>query len=226
MTLTLLPSPCDREAERTKHALDLRQVDLDAGQALHLVERKIDHALGRLGLARYRHLRGLAAAEIEHHSGRELEPRQHEGGIDPAFEAVARIRNNAELAAGLRDVQRLPQRGFDQHVGGRLRAARGLAAHDAGERLHALLVGDHADRLVERVALAIERDQALAVTRAPDRQIAVHLGGIEHVQRAAAVVSDEIGDVDERVDRTQPDRDEPALQPDGRGAVLHPTHQS
>ena len=115
---------------------------------------------------------------------------------------------------------------FDQDVGGCFRAARGLATHDAGEGLHALLVGDHADRLVERIALAVEREQALALTRTPDREIAVHLGGIEHVQRAAAVVSDEIGDVDERVDGTQPDRNEPALQPDGRGAVLHPTHES
>ena len=51
---------------------------------------------------------GVAAAEIEHHRGRELEARQHEGGIDAALEAVARVRIDAELAAGLRDVERDP----------------------------------------------------------------------------------------------------------------------
>ena len=106
--------------------------------------------------------RRLAAAEVEHHAGRELEARQHEGRIDAALEAIARIGIDAELAAGLRDVERLPQRRLDQHVGGRLRAAGRLAAHDAGERLDAVLVGDHADRLVERVGLAVERQQALA----------------------------------------------------------------
>ena len=45
------------------------------------------------------------------------------------------------------------------------------------------------------------------------------------MQRPSAVVGDEIGDIDQRVDRTQADRDEPALQPCRRGAVFHPAHQ-
>ncbi len=90
---------------------------------------------------------------------RELEARQQEGRIDAALEAIARVRIDAELAAGLRDVERLPQRRLDQHVGGRLRAAGGLAAHDAGERFRPGLVGDHAHRVVERVGLAVEREQ-------------------------------------------------------------------
>ena len=114
---------------------------------------------------------------------------------------------------------------FDQHVGRRLRTARGLAAHDAGEQFHAALVGDDADGRIERVALAVEREQALALARAPHREVAVHFGGVEHVQRTAAVVGDEIGDIDQRVDGTQADRNEPALQPCRRGAVVHPAHE-
>ena len=105
-------------------------------------------------------VRRRAAAEVEHHLGGELQARQHEGRIDAALEAIARVGIDAELAAGLRDVERLPQRRFDQHVGGRCRAARGLAAHDAGERFDAVVVGDHAHRVVERVGLAVERQQA------------------------------------------------------------------
>jgi hypothetical protein len=38
--------------------------------------------------------------------------------IDAALEAIARVRIDAELAPGLRDVERIPQRRLDQHVGG------------------------------------------------------------------------------------------------------------
>ena len=47
-----------------------------------------------------------------------LQPRHHEGRIDAALEPIARIRIDAELAAGLGDVDLVPQRRFDQHVGG------------------------------------------------------------------------------------------------------------
>ena len=115
---------------------------------------------------------------------------------------------------------------FDQHVDGRRRAAGGLAAHDAGKQFDALLVGDHAGGLIERVDLAVERQQRLAVLGAPDGEIAVDLGGVEHVQRAAAVEGDEVGDVDQRVDGPQTDRGEPLLQPVGRGSVLDALDQA
>ena len=163
---------------------------------------------------------------IEHHLGGELEAGQHECWIDAALEAVARVGIDGELAPGLRDVDLVPQRRFDQHVGSGLRAAGGLAAHDAGERFDALLVGDHAHALIERVGLAVERQQRLAVAGAPDGEMAMHLGGVEHMQRAAAVVGDEVGDVDQRVDRAQADGGEPLLQPVGRGAVLDALDQA
>ena len=56
-----------------------------------------DHDLGR-----------RAAAEIEHHLRRQLEAGQHEVRIDAALEAIARVGIDAELAAGLRDVERRP----------------------------------------------------------------------------------------------------------------------
>ena len=42
--------------------------------------------------------------------------------------------------------------------------------------------------LVERVGLAVEREQLFAVPGAAHDEIALHLGGVEHVQRPAAVV--------------------------------------
>ncbi len=215
----------NEEAEMAEHAAHLGEADLEAGEPRQLVEREVDDALGHHDLAGDGDGRRLAAAEIEHHASSKLEAGQHEGRIDAALETIARIRIDPELAAGLGDVERAPQRGFDQHVGGRLRDARCLAAHDAGEGFHALLVGDHADRVVERVEPAVERDQALAVARAPHREIAVHLGGVEHVQRPRPVEGHEVGDVDERVDRAQPDRGQPPLQPFRGGAVLDAAHE-
>ncbi len=46
------------------------------------------------------------------------------------------------------------------------------------------------------------------------------------MQRPAAVVGDEVRDIDQRVDRAQPDGDEPFLQPVRRRAVLHAAHQA
>ena len=127
------------------------------------LKREIDDRFLRRRIAGDHDLRRRAAAEIEHHLRRQLEARQHEGRIDAALEAIARVGIDGELAPGLRDVELVPQRRLDQHVGGRRRAAGGLAAHDAGERFDALLVGDDADALVERVGLAVERQQRLAV---------------------------------------------------------------
>ena len=123
------------------------------------------------------------------------------------------------------DVDLVPQRRFDQHVGGLLRAAGGLAAHDAGQRFDAVIVGDHADIAVERVGAAVERQQGLAVARAAHGEIALHFRGVEHMQRPGAVVGHEVGDIDQRVDRPQADRGQALLQPFRRRAVLDAAHQ-
>ena len=89
--LYALALPGDEEAKPPQHAPKLRQGDLDPGQPGHGIEREIDHQVGgaRLGCDLVRGRR--SAAEIEHHLGRELEPRQHESRVDAALEAIARI---------------------------------------------------------------------------------------------------------------------------------------
>ncbi len=112
------------EAEMAEDALHLRQRHVDAGEALDFGQRKIDHAVVAEGLADDDILRRRAAAHFHHQPGRHLQPRHHEGRIDAALETIARIRIDAELAAGLRDVDLVPQRQFDQHVGGVLANSR------------------------------------------------------------------------------------------------------
>ena len=114
---------------------------------------------------------------------------------------------------------------FDQHVGGVLVAARGLAAHDAGEQLHAVIVGDDADPVVERVGASIEREQRLAVAGAAHGEVTLDLLGVEHMQRPRAVIGHEVGDIDQRIDRSQPDRGQALLQPPRRRSVLDAAYQ-
>ena len=51
------------------------------------------------------HIAGLAAAPFQDQPGRQFQPGQHELRIDAALEAVARVGNDALLAARARDAR-------------------------------------------------------------------------------------------------------------------------
>ena len=72
---------------------------------------------------------------------------------------------------------------------------------------------------IERVGLAVERQDLLALARLAHDQVAGELLGVEHVQRPVEVEGHQVGDVDQGRDRAQADRLQAALQPVGRGAV-------
>ena len=167
-----------------------------------------------------------AAAEIEDHFGGKLEARHHELRIDAALETVAGVGDDAQRAAGAGDVQRLPQGRFDQHVGGGGVAAGMLAAHDAGNRFDAVVVCYDAHLRRQRVFAPVERQHLLAFAGAPHDEVALDLGRVEDMQRPAAVEGDVVGDVDQRVDRPQPDGDQPLLQPFRRRPVVDAAHQA
>ena len=117
-TFTTGPLPAIMKPRWPRMRLHLRQRHVDAGKPLDLGQREIDHAIVAEGVADNDILRRRAAAQFHHQPGRHLQPRHHEGRIDAALETIAGIRIDAELAAGLRDVDLVPQRRFDQHVGG------------------------------------------------------------------------------------------------------------
>ena len=97
--------------------------------------------------------------------------------------------------------------------GGGFVAAGRLAAHHAGHRLHAGGIGDGAILGGHRVVAAVQRAERLAAAGPQRQHVAGQLRHVEHVQRAAEVDGEEVGDVDQRVDRPQADRDQPVLQP-------------
>ena len=135
VTFKVSPVPATENPSARENPLALRGRHVEAGEALGLRKREIDHAFLVRDFSGQHDLRRLAAAHLQDELGRHLQARHREGRIDAALEARARVRIDAELAAGLGDIDRHPQRRFDQHVGGRIRAAGRLAAHDAGERL-------------------------------------------------------------------------------------------
>ncbi len=79
----------------------------------------------------------FAAAQVHHHPRGEFEAGHAEVGVDAALEPVAGVGVDAQLAAGLGDVEGIPECGFDEHVGGALVAAGMLSAHDAGDGFNA-----------------------------------------------------------------------------------------
>ena len=66
---------------------------------------------------------------------------------------------------------------------------------------------------VDGVVLAVQRAERLAAAGAQRQHVAGQLRHVEHVQRAAEIDGEEVGDVDQRVDRPQADRGQPVLQP-------------
>ena len=116
-------------------------------------------------------------------------------------------------APGGRRANRIEIGGFDKHRGGVLGAPGGGAADHPGQCHRSVVVGDHRHIGIEIVALVVERRERLARARQAYVNIAGERIDIEDVQRARAIVSDEIGNIDQRRDRSQTDRGQAALQP-------------
>ncbi len=150
--------------------------------------------------------------------------------VDAAFEPLPRVGSQAEAAAGEGDAHRIEQGALEEDSAcGGIRTG-GLAAHDAGKRLHPFGIGDGAVFRAEGVVLAIQGAEGFAPAAAKGEGGARDLVHVEHMQRAAKVDSEEVGDIDERIDRAQANGEQPALQPlwawpvaqIAHGAAQHP----
>ncbi len=181
-------------------------------------ERRVTPPRGlRTGAAR---LARLAAAQLDHQGGGHVEEQRQVALVHPALETLARVGADVVPAAAAGDPHRVEQRALEEALLRRLVASRALAADDAAERLHAARVGDHAVLRRQRVGLAVQRGQLLALARhAPGEGVPAHLVDVEDVQRPADAEGEEVGGVHQRVDRPQSGGDQPVLQPLRRRAV-------
>ena len=175
--------------------------------AQHISAPPIRHSAGRDDLGR------LAAAKLQHQPRRDLQPIPDKSGIEAALEAIAGVARNVELAARRSRAHRVEERRLDEHLDGRFGACGRLTTDHPAETLHAGRIGNDRHFRIERIFLAVEREQGFARPRQTHRQIAGEPAGIKHMKRPVEVKGQEIGDVDERRDRPQPDRFELVLQP-------------
>ncbi len=101
-----------------------------------------------------------------------------------------------------------------------------LATHDAGDGFRAVLIRDHHHGRIERIGLAIQREDGFAGLGPPHHEGALHLCRVKHVQGPATIEGDVIGDIDQRVDRTEADGAQALLHPFRRRAVLDAAHEA
>ena len=124
-----LPS-FDLEAEPREDRLALGLRNVEAGEAAHFAVGEVDDAFAvSSGSPATISRDGSPPQRSMIEVRRQFRAGHAEIGIDAALEAIARVGDDAELAAGLRDVQGVPQRALDQHVARVLVAAGMLAAH-------------------------------------------------------------------------------------------------
>ena len=139
----------------------------------------------------------FAAAEIEDQARRDLGAPERRFRIDPALEAVAGVGTQPQLPAGRRGAQRVEQGDFEEDIGRLGLAAGFLAAHQAADGVRRPVVCDHGDFGRQRVFVAVERLDRLAVARHAHGRVADELAGVEHMQRPAQIVGHQVGDIDQ-----------------------------
>ena len=88
------------------------------------------------------------------------------------------------------------------------------------------VVCDHGDFGRQRVFVAVERLDRLAVARHAHGRVADELAGVEHMQRPAQIVGHQVGDIDQGRDRPQPDRAQAPLHPVRARPVLHTAEEA
>jgi hypothetical protein len=155
------------DAERGEQPLDLARLQVEPAQTLHEARVEGERCVCLRRLSRHLDLAGGAAAKIAHERGRLFEPRNDEGGIDAALEAMTRVRLNVEPAPRARRALGIEIGRLDKNVGGGVRHAGVLAADDAAEAEHAFIVGDDAHIRIDVIALAVERAEGFALAPEP-----------------------------------------------------------
>jgi hypothetical protein len=143
-----------------------------------------------------------------------------------AAQSIVRASTIRSKRGGGADRHRVPRRHLEDNVGRGLIDLRVLAADDARERRRALGVGDDEVGRLECPRLAVERGERLAVLRVTNHQLAPReLLQVEHVARVAQLEGDEVGDIDDVVDRPLAHGLEGLDEPIGARADLHAADQ-
>ena len=145
---------------------------------------------------------------------------RREGGIDAAFEPIARVGVDLEPPAGGGGDDRIPIGAFDEDLGGVLGAAGFLAAHNARDAFRPVFVGYGEHVRFKLIGAFVQCDDFGASVGPVNAQVALHLGDVENVQRTVQVVGEPVGHIHQRRDRAKADGAQAALEPVGGRAIL------
>ena len=204
---------------------DLVAGHLDAAQCLHQTRIEFDHLVRRGQGARDHHIGSLAAAPFQDQLRRQFQAGQHKLRINTALETIARIGNNGLFAPGAGDADGIEPGGFDKDILGLQRTAGIFAAHDAGNATGETVIGDHDGLGIQHIGLAVQRQHLFMVIGHAGMQAARQLVGIEHMQRTATVLGDQVGGIHQRRNGFHADGLETVLHPFWRGAILDAADQ-
>ena len=100
-----------------------------------------------------------------------------------------------------------------------VRHGRGVAAHDAGQRLDLRIVGDHAHFAIDRDGVAIEQLERLAGLPPAHVQAAMNLVEVKNMRRPAQLKHHVIGNIDQRSDAALAATGQPVHHPLRRGGA-------
>ncbi len=153
------------------------------------------------------------------------------GLVDLALKANGGVRDQRQVAAGMRGATGVEAGALDHHVDGVVLDLGIHAAHDAGQRHGTLAVGDEAHAGVERALLAVEGRELLVLLGSANHHAATALalgkaGQVKGVQRLTGEHHHIVGDVDDVVVRTHAQGVEALDHPVGRRADLHVAHDA
>ena len=142
-------------------------------------------------------------------------------GVDPPFEAIARVRVDLERAARVGGAHRIEIGRFDKDIHRVHGTAAFRAAHHTRDAFDLFSVRNQGHAFAEGIFLVVQPHQGLAALGAVDAQaVARDLVRVEHVQRTVAVIGEEVRHIDEERDRAQANGAQLVLQPRRRRAVF------
>ena len=185
--------------------------------------RAIDAQRDRLALRQrddlVTHRPGIAAADVDDELGDALDMLDRQSGVDAALEAVPGVGREVVAPRSSRHRFGPPERRLDVDVFRLVGDGRRIAAHDAGERLYRLIVGNHADLLVDLDGVAVEQLERFAAATPAHGQATVNLVEVEDVRRTPVLEHHVVRDVDECGHRALPAASQSIDHPGRRGSA-------
>ncbi len=139
-----------------------------------------------------------------------------DGRVDPAFVATAGLADQMQSAHRARYRGRIPDRGFQEDIGGVVIDLGGSGAHHAADRCDGHIIDDQHVAGFQCAVDAVQGDHPLTRFGEPDRKTPVDLAAVVCVHGVPEFEHHVVGDIHRRRDRPNTREHQPATQPPRR----------